>query len=361
MGGRVAMSADGHVVATATGRQVWVARHEGSWDPVDVLTVDDEVIAVAAAPGGFVALTAGGAYVGFGADARMTWCTDPASPGVAIAGDSAGAVALTRAGWQRLTELGPMPVRPFDGGTAIAWAPDGTIAVGGADGRVRVFGPDDAARGVCDLDEAGGVRDVTCADAPGGRLWIATAGERVYRVTADGRGGDVVTRVTGMAPDHVAATRDGRVIAVRARPDLVFALVLATKDTAAQIRYPERTVVGVALGGPLWLGIGLDQGDNNWVSLRDGSVWRSDPPKSEPRRSWMVAATVTPEVLGHKAADPALGAGGGAAATGLSEDPADGSNRPATEEAPKPSPQATTAQVSPEGWFARWTGWLSGR
>lgn len=362
MAGLVAMSPDGHVVATGAGQRVWVARHEAGTDPVDIVDVGAAVVGVASAHGGFAVLTDDGRVVGIDDHARIRWELALGAGGFAIGGDGPHAAVLSEAGFVRIGPEGVQPGGDVAEGRVIAVGPDGAVAVGTAEGRVCLFSGNGAPLGGCDLGEPDGVRGLAASTSPGGALWFATAGERVFAVTADGHRADVVTRTAHRAPDHVAASRDGRVLAVRLGADLVLALLVPGRETLAKIRLFDRTVTGVALGGPMWLGLGLDQGDNNWISLEDGAVWRSDPPPTEPRRTWSLSPSVTPGAL-SKRRDTAAAvgiAGGGSAAASLAEDSVDGNNRPATEEAPRPGPQEGDAQ-DPDGWWARWTGWLGRR
>ena len=360
MAGLVAMSPDGHVVATGAGRRVWVARHEAGTDPVDIVDVGGEVVGLASSHGGFAVLTDAGQVVGIDDHARIRWDV-AVGPGLAIGGDGPHAAVLSGAGFVRVGPDGARPGAEVAGGRVLAVGPDGAVAVGTSDGRVVAFSPTGARLGAGDLGEPDGVRGLARSTSPAGPFWFATAGERVFAVNADASRVDVVTRTANRAPDQIVASRDGRVIVVRLGVDLVIALAMPGRETLAQIRLFDRSVTGVALGGPLWLGLGLDLGDNNWISLEDGAVWRSDPPPTEPRRRWSVSASVSNgAVVKRRDAAPALGIVGGGSTASLAEDSVDGNNRPATEEAPRPTPQSGDTQDD-EGWWARWTGWLGKR
>jgi hypothetical protein len=107
-----------------------------------------------------------------------------------------------------------------------------------------------------------------------------------------------VRRVTGLGGTTlkaVAANERGTLVALQAGDDLAVVIAWPSRDTAANLRYPERKITGLALGsGALW--IGLDRGDGNKLDLGSGDLYRTDPHPGRPLERWLVATGHHPEI-----------------------------------------------------------------
>jgi hypothetical protein len=99
-----------------------------------------------------------------------------------------------------------------------------------------------------------------------------------------------VQRVTGASGTqllHACANERGTLFGVQLGERLAIVLGWPPGTTGASVRYPERTIEGIALGaGGFWLG--LDQGDGNKVDLRGGGLYRTDPHEGRPLNRWLV-------------------------------------------------------------------------
>lgn len=180
------------------------------------------------------------------------------------------------------------------GATALRFSRDDTrLAVGLPDGRVTFL---DVASGAVlgSAQVESSVAPVTALfeRAPGAE-WLATAGDSLHAIEPNR-----VRRVTGLGGPMltaVAANERGTLVALQAGDDLAVVLAWPSRETAANLRYPERKVRGVALGnGALW--VGLDLGDGNKLDLESGSLFRTDPHPGRPMNRWLVATGHHPEV-----------------------------------------------------------------
>jgi len=181
-----------------------------------------------------------------------------------------------------LTDEGVEVIDPGDeprsielgGGRSIAWAAAaGRFAVGGRDGTIRIFDEED-------LEEVGSAQlpgPVVAVLGIVGGDWLVSAGAALHVVAADGEVVSAVAEVAGSGearakPDCLAGSADGQFVACRAAPDRVLAFDRETGQQVASVVYADRTVAGVAFGAKSWLGVALDGGDANRVSLRTGAV-----------------------------------------------------------------------------------------
>jgi len=133
----------------------------------------------------------------------------------------------------------------------------------------------------------------SCERAPGAE-WLVTAGSAQHAVDPQ----SAVRRVTGLGGTllkAVAASERGTLVALQAGDKLAVVIAWPSRDTAANLEYPERTITGLALGGgALW--VGLDRGDGNKYDLTAGDLYRTDPHPGRPLERWLVATGHHPEI-----------------------------------------------------------------
>ena len=182
---------------------------------------------------------------------------------------------------------------PAAGATAAAWSRDGArLAVGDASGTVRILSAAGEELGATRLEEP----VASLCFSPAG-FWIATGGDRVFRVAEDGSSVEQITRAGGMKPDCVCASTDGSMFAVRLSDTVMIALALPSRETAVQLIYVERTIAGVAFGPDRLLGVGLAGGDGNIVDIQEKQLRRTDTFEGRPHNRWLVTTVIKPEVL----------------------------------------------------------------
>ncbi len=197
------------------------------------------------------------------------------------------------------------------GATAAAWSRDGArLAIGDASGAVRIVSSTGDAVSAAQLEEP----VTSLCFSPAG-FWIATGGERVFRVAEDGASVEQITRADGMTPDCVCASTDGSMVAMRLRETVVIALALPSRDTAVQLVYTDRKIAGVAFGPERLLGVGLLDGDGNIVDITEKQLRRTDTFPGRTHNRWMVSTTIKPEVLPPAPARAGLRNGSPAAAS----------------------------------------------
>jgi hypothetical protein len=182
------------------------------------------------------------------------------------------------------------------GATALRFSRDDTkLAVGLPDGRVTIL---DVASGatVSSAQVASNGAAVTALfERAMGAEWLATAGDSLHAIEPGG----AVRRVTGLGGKTlhaVTANERGTLVALQAGDDLAVVIAWPSRDTAANLRYPERKVLGVALGsGALW--VGLDLGDGNKLDLGGGDLYRTNPHPGRPLNRWLVSIGHHPEIV----------------------------------------------------------------
>jgi hypothetical protein len=179
------------------------------------------------------------------------------------------------------------------GATAAAWSRDGArLAIGDASGVVRIVSAAGDAVGATRLEEA----ISSLCFSPAG-FWIATSGDRIFRVAEDGASAEQITRAGGMTPDCVCASTDGSMFAARLNETMVIALALPSRETVVQLGYMDRKVAGVAFGPDRLLGVGLLEGDGNIVDVTDKQLRRTDTFPGRPHNRWLVSTVIKPEAL----------------------------------------------------------------
>jgi len=193
-----------------------------------------------------------------------------------------------------LDEHGPRSVA-LAGATALRFSRDDRrLAIGLPDGRVTV------------LDVASGAvirsAQVASEGAPVTSLferapeaeWLVAAGSSLHAVDpqSDARR---VTGLGGTVLKAVAANERGTLVALQAGDELAVVIAWPSRDTAANLRYLDRRITGLALGeGALW--VGLDRGDGNKLDLGSGDLYRTDPHPGRPLERWFVATGHHPEI-----------------------------------------------------------------
>ena len=214
------------------------------------------------------------------------------------------ACAVVASGAVLVVTRGSAPHRlEAPGATAAAWSRDGArLAIGDAAGAVRIVSSAGEAVGAAKLEEP----VASLCYSPAG-FWIATGGERIFRVAEGGAGVEQITRAGGMAPDCVCASTDGSMFAVRLSETAMTALALPSRDTAVQLVYMDRKIAGVAFGPDRLLGVGLLGGDGNIVDITERQLRRTDTFPGRTHNRWMVSTTIKPEVLPPAPARAALG------------------------------------------------------
>jgi WD40 repeat protein len=189
-------------------------------------------------------------------------------------------------------EMAPLDLAA-PGATAAAWSRDGArLAIGDASGTVRILSAAGDAIGATRLEEP----VASLCFSPAG-FWIATGGDRVFRVAEDGSSVEQITRADGMKPDCVCASTDGSMFAVRLSDTLMIALAYPSRETVVQLSYLDREIAGVAFGPDRLLGVGLRGGDGNIVDITEKQLRRTDTFEGRTHNRWMVSTVIKPEVL----------------------------------------------------------------
>jgi WD40 repeat protein len=188
---------------------------------------------------------------------------------------------------------------PFPGNvTAAALRDDGgRIAVGCEDGTVTIVTADGAPVGTSKLDGA----VASLCWSPAG-FWIATWGERIVRVDADGGPPKPITRAGGMAPDCVCASSDGTLFAMRLGPQMMMSYGYPPGAQVVQLQYYEREIAGIAFGPGRRLGVGLLGGDGNVADIPGGKLYRTDTFPGRTHNRWLVNMNIDPSAAPPAAA-----------------------------------------------------------
>lgn len=334
-----AYDSTGTVLAMVDGAEI-LAHSGADESPLWMQACDDRVVGVGATKSEIVTLDAQGRLVWWeareGKRLATTELGDPAAA-LAVARDGTCAVALPeRVVITRRGEAAHVAELAVATAHALAWSDDGArLAVGTEQGSVKVFEATGGEPvGTADIEET--VRSIAW-NAAG--FWIATAGERVLRIAADGAGSEPITRAGGKSPDLVTCSADGSRFAICLDEITVVVLAYPSRDTVATLGYIERQVVGLAFGPDPWLGVGLDKGDGNKVNLETEAVHRTDTQPGREHHSWLLSAAFDT----GKTAEKTPG-------TGAARD---------EESAPSPAPTAPTAptaEASIKGQTLVWIG-----
>jgi len=271
-----------------------------AWDPkIDAPTwrrpLEGQVLALAGGAAMLATLHAGG-NVAFwsGRDgAPVGQASMPGGTQLALAWGSGCAVAAP----DRIHLLDAQGQRALAiaGATALRFSRDDRqLAAGFPDGRVAIL---DVASGSvirsAQVASEGAAVTALVERAPGAE-WLVTAGSALHAVDPQ----SAVRRVTGLGGTllkAVAASERGTLVALQAGDKLAVVIAWPSRDTAANLEYPERTITGIALGGgALW--VGLDRGDGNKYDLTAGDLYRTDPHPGRPLERWLVATGHHPEI-----------------------------------------------------------------
>jgi hypothetical protein len=209
-------------------------------------------------------------------------------------------VRVVRASNPAKLEEGPeIPVRA----AAAGLSPD-RIALVGEDGWFRLYDRAGVPKGEVDV----GVPLRGVALRPDG-TWTVTGGERVYSIDRAMQL-SVITKATGLAPSSVSWCPLGHLLAVQLDDSLMMVLRLPSRDTAVQLRYPDRKIVDVAIPGWPYTIVGLDLGDGNWAQMDDPQLLRTDPLPERTRNSWTVSVSIDEKLCapdGPSATQPSPG------------------------------------------------------
>jgi hypothetical protein len=294
----------GRVIVVFDGKEVLV-HGGGDESPQWRKELEADILGLAAKGDVVVTLEAGG---------RISWWGAASGEplGSVTSGEQAFALAAARnaavflavlPGGVEIVEQGKL-VRsiPFRGPvTAAAFRDDGDrIAVGSEDGEVAIVTRDGTPVGTSKLD---GPVSSLCF-CPAG-FWIATWGERMVRVEAEGGPPKPITRAGGMAPDWVCTSSDGSLFAMRVKPRMVMAYGYPPGEQVVQLDYFDRQVAGLAFGPGRRLGVGLVGGDGNIADIPAGQLLRTDTFPGRKHNSWMLGMNIDPSAAPKAAPVPA--------------------------------------------------------
>ncbi len=298
---RFAFHPTGSVLVVFDGTEVLVHGKEEA--PLWKKQLDGDVLGLAAAGDVVVTLEAGG---------KLSWWSAAAGEPLGSVTTGAGVVALASArsvpvclavlpGGVEVAEQGrELRSIPFPGTvTAAALRDDGArIIVGAEDGAVTIVTRDGEPVGTSQLDG----RVASLCWCPAG-FWIATSGERIVRVDADGGPPKPITRAREMTPDCLSASADGTLFAIRVSPSMMMAYGYPPREQVVQLNYADREITGVAFGPGRRLGVGLLGGDGNVADIPAGQLYRTDTFPGRKHNSWVLGVNIAPA-----AAPPAPGA-----------------------------------------------------
>jgi hypothetical protein len=121
--------------------------------------------------------------------------------------------------------------------------------------------------------------------------WLATAGEVLCVVDAQGQDYERFEPFEGKRADCVAVSEDGTLVAVRLGSHSVAAYEYPGFEPVGRVSVGDRAVFGVSFAARSWLCVGLDRGDANKVSLRTGAIRRTEP-HGDVTRSWAIDVDV---------------------------------------------------------------------
>jgi hypothetical protein len=276
-GGSVVVSTDGAEIL------VYDAHDEAPrWRKTLAAPVAD----VAAVHGEIVAIDAKGRIERFaaaGGEAKARASVDGAPRAIDVSDSGAIAVALA----ERVVVVDGDAATSIDlaGARALAW--DGArLAIGTDGGKVVVLEGD---RTIATGDVGDPVRGVARRH---GRGWLATAGDRVAGVDAEGRV-ERLLEVKDGSPSAIACSLDGALAVLKVARNKANVVALGSRETIASIVYAEREIARAAIaddGRFVW--IGLVGGDANKIDLDSEDVYRTDPHEGRERRRWIVRAKI---------------------------------------------------------------------
>jgi hypothetical protein len=208
----------------------------------------------------------------------------------ALALDPDGVAAVLVDGTLQVVEPGEEPrAVELPRACSLAWSGDGgLLAVGSKDGKVWVLDEQDLK--VDEPSVLGATVTGIAWNANG--CWLVTGGDRVFELDEAGAKQKLLARLDGSELALLACSEDGDTFALRRDPGTVEALSWPAGETIGTVRYQDRKVTGVALGPKPWLGVGLDLGDANKISLRTESVHRTKTFEGRAHSSWMLSVSV---------------------------------------------------------------------
>jgi len=127
-------------------------------------------------------------------------------------------------------------------------------------------------------------------------FFIATTGEGVVKVTADGGKIEHLINTDDLSLSSVSCSEDGSLCALRVGTTKACVFDLLDYQFQGVAQY-ERTVGQVDFGPGGWLGIGLDLGDGNKIDVLSNAVCRTDPHPGRKRNSWVLLADFKTEQI----------------------------------------------------------------
>jgi hypothetical protein len=287
----IAYDANGTTIAVADGAELLVyAAEDGA--PLWRQTLKSKLVGLATTADEVVALDHDGKLVWWDAESadqhdRVEVEGDEFS---ALALDPDGLAAVLVDGTVEVIEPGEDPrTVELPGACSVAWSGDGgLLAVGSKEGKVWVLDEQDLK-----VDEPSVLgAAVTGIAWNSNGCWLVTAGERVFELDEAGGKQKLLARLDGSELACLACSEEGDTFALRRDPGTVEALSWPAGETIGTVRYQDRKVTGVSLGPKPWLGIALDLGDANKISLRTESVHRSKTFEGRAHSSWMLSVSV---------------------------------------------------------------------
>ncbi len=261
---------------------------------------------VRTAPARLLAVGAGGGLVTT-LDARgvLTWWTgsgevyssstlDDAAFGLATAPDGQACAVLFPDRVVLVERGAASRTLRIEDATAAAFSADGgRVAIGTRTGAVRIVTFAGEPFGEAQVEAT-----VTSLAASPKGSWYLTSGDRVLRLEAQGGEAQRITRAGGYAPDCVAVSTDGSLFAVRLDASITIALSDPPKETVAQLRYPERTITGVAFAPGRVMLVGLDKGDANYADIPREELRRTETFEGRSVNRWMVSVNLDAAAAG---------------------------------------------------------------
>jgi WD40 repeat protein len=289
---RFAFHPSGRVLVVFDGKELLVHGKEEA--PLWKRQMEGDILGIAAFGDAVVTLEAGGKISWWSAangDPLGSATTGGNVLALASARGAAACLAVLPGGVEIAEQGKELRSLPFPGNTtAAALRDDGSrIAVGSEDGAVTIVTADGTPVGTSKLDGA-----VTSLCWTPAGFWIATWGERIVRVDADGGPPKPITRAGGMAPDCVCASSDGTLFAMRLDARTMMSYGYPPGAQVVQLQYFDREVAGVAFGPGRRLGVGLLGGDGNVADIPSGQLYRTDTFPGRKHNSWLVNMNIDP-------------------------------------------------------------------
>lgn len=169
---------------------------------------------------------------------------------------------------------------PMPGTTAAAFGPDGALGVGRRDGTFTALElKSGAAWGSIKLGAAVGAVAWSSLGS-----WLVGCELVLYRVS-----GDATTMLASLPGadkpiTQLACAQNGLVAAARAGDHVELWELHADRPLGEFVL--RRAITSVCFGPALILGIGLEDGDGNWVDLATGATFRTEPHPGRARNTW---------------------------------------------------------------------------